>query len=109
LNDPLQATIEAAIHRHVPSYDYGSRRSDQTECIANSGLFSTIHAFEFRIVHQQSTDDCIDAWRSHGTLHRQAGHRFPRVIDAIRELLSETGSTQIAVPYATRVWLAPRI
>lgn len=107
LEDPLQAAIEAAIKKQVPDYDYGSRRADQTDIIAQSRLFGSIERFEARVLHQQTIEDCLEAWRSHGTLDRQAKDKFPKVIEAIGRILSETGSDKITVPYTTRVWAAP--
>lgn len=106
LDDPLQARIEAAIRSHLPSYGYGTRREDQTPVIAESGLFGKVQVLEARISHQQSQADCLEAWRSHATLQRQAGERFLEVIESIRAVLESTGKDPIEVPYTTRVWLA---
>ena len=106
LDDPLQARIEAAIKRHLPNYGYGSRREDQTPVIDQSGLFGAVQHIEGRVVHRQSLGDCLEAWRSHATLERQAGARFGEVIDSIRAVLEAYGRDPIEVPYTTRVWLA---
>jgi SAM-dependent methyltransferase len=107
LADPLQADIEAIIRRHVSDYDYGARRMDQTAVIDASGLFGTVVRFECATEHQQSAEDCLEAWRSHGTLHRQAKDGFPAVIDEIGQLLARRTSGPITIPYTTRVWVAP--
>jgi ubiquinone/menaquinone biosynthesis C-methylase UbiE len=106
LDDPLQARIEAAIQRHLPEYGYGTRREDQTPVIDESGLFDAVQHIEARIVHRQSHADCIEAWRSHATLERQAGGRFNEVLESIAGVLAAHGRDPIEVPYMTRVWLA---
>ena len=106
LADPLQSAIEATIKRYIPNYDYGSRRQDQTEAINSSGLFREVLRFERPVLHEQLVTDTLAAWRSHATLHRQAGSSFIQIIDAIGTLLRETGKSTITVPYVTRVWAA---
>jgi ubiquinone/menaquinone biosynthesis C-methylase UbiE len=106
LDDPLQARIEEAIKRQIAKYGYGTRREDQTPIIEASGLFGPVQHIEGRVVHRQSQADCLEAWRSHATLERQAGGRFNDVIESIRGVLEAHGSDPIAVPYTTRVWLA---
>jgi ubiquinone/menaquinone biosynthesis C-methylase UbiE len=105
LEDPIQARIEAAIKGLVPSYDYGTRREDQTAVIATSGLFGDVLPFEGRVLHRQTREDCIGAWRSHATLQRQAGAAFDAVIAAITRVV-EAEAPEFAVPYTTRVWMA---
>ena len=34
-------------------------------------------------------DECVEAWRSHATLERQAGDKFPEVIAGIEKFLHE--------------------
>jgi ubiquinone/menaquinone biosynthesis C-methylase UbiE len=104
LSDPLQSAIEAIIHHHIPTYDYGVRREDQTEIMEGSGFFCQVNRMEDRFVVRLSVLDHIEAWRSHATLARQAGQNFETVIGAIKEYLS--GRTVIEVPYYTRVWCA---
>jgi len=106
LDDPLQARIESAIRAVVPDYAYGTRREDQTPIIDASGLFHRVHTIEGPVVHVQAVDDCLEAWRSHATLQRQAGDRFGRVIEAIAAVLRETGAPTVPVPYVTRIWVA---
>jgi len=108
LEDPLQAGIEKVIAQQVPGYGYGVRREDQTAVIDASGLFETVHRLEGRVEHRQSKADCVEAWRSHATLQRQAGERFEAVIAAIQRLLDATPGAQITVPYTTRIWMARR-
>lgn len=106
LDDPIQTEIEAIIVRCVPGYRHGTRREDQTEVIRGSGLYGPVVRIEADIVHRQSVADCVKAWRSHATLERQAGTRFPRVIDEIEGYLSGLARPQIEVPYVTRIWTA---
>ena len=79
LEDPLQAEIEAFIHREVPAYRYGPRREDQGAVIDGSGLFRVVRRIEERVAYPADAS-WVRAWGSHATLQRQAGERF----DAIR-------------------------
>ena len=73
LSDLLQSAIETIIHHHIPTYNYGVRREDQTEIIEGSGLFCRVNRMEDRFLVQLPVLDHIEAWRSHATLARQAG------------------------------------
>ena len=106
LEDPLQKAIEAVIHAAIPSYRYGPRREDQTEPIRASGLFDEVHRDWKPVLHHLSVEDIVEAWRSHGTVHRQAGDRFLDIIAGIEQVLVDVGQDTIAVPYITRLWLA---
>jgi len=108
LEDPIQKAIETIISDHVRSYDYGTRREDQTSVIEASGLFGPVSSIEGTVDHTQSIDDCIEAWRSHGTLQRQAGDRFIGVVDAIASYLSGLNVASIRIPYTTRLWAAQK-
>jgi ubiquinone/menaquinone biosynthesis C-methylase UbiE len=106
LDDPIQSGIEDVIKSQIAEYAYGTRREDQTGVILASGLTKKVEKIEGRVFHRQTVEDCIEAWRSHATLHRQAGDRFPEIIRRIEELLAETGKKEIFVPFTTRIWLA---
>lgn len=106
LGDPLQAAIEDTIRRHIPEYDYGARREDQTAVIMACGYAKAVEVIEGPILHRQSVADCIEAWRSHATLHRQAGGRFPSIIEDIARLVHATGTADLKIPYVTRIWAA---
>lgn len=106
LSDPIQSAIESAIRRRIPGYDYGSRREDQTDVIMASGLTSKVKQIEGVIQHRQSVIDCMEAWRSHATLQRQAGDRFALVLSDIEKVLDDTKRQDLIVPYTTRIWLA---
>jgi len=106
LEDPLQKTIEEIIRAAIPEYGYGSRREDQTAVINQSGLFDTVHKLEGRVVHTQTVPAVVEAWRSHGTLHRQAGEKFAGIVADIEKLLADNGQSEIQVPYTTRLWAA---
>lgn len=108
LSDPLQARIEAAIAAAIPGYDYGLRREDQTEIIEASGLFGPVHRIEAGLTQRVALADWRDAWRSHGTLQRQAGERFADILAVIDSILDEQTSDEIQVPYVTRIWAAQR-
>jgi SAM-dependent methyltransferase len=106
LDDPLQVEVEALIKRHVPGYDYGTRREDQTPVIRACGLFEEPTRFEARVTHRLPAEEWVNAWRSHVTLARQAGDRLGNVVDAIDALLSERRLRAVDVPYVTRIWMA---
>jgi SAM-dependent methyltransferase len=108
LNDPIQAEIESIIRHYVPGYAYGARREDQTQIIVASGLFGPVHKIEGRVFHVLSVKDVVEAWRSHATLHRQAGEKFAIVIDKIAGYLSTFAQDQVRTPYTTRIWVAQR-
>jgi ubiquinone/menaquinone biosynthesis C-methylase UbiE len=109
LQDPLQAEIEDLIKKKVPSYSYGSRREDQSEIIRASGLFGESVFFASQMLHRQSREDCVEAWRSHATLQRQAGDNFTAVIKEISTLLESRSLEVLTVPYITRVWVAQKL
>ena len=106
LDDPLQAEIERTIAARVPGYSYGTRREDQSETIRASGLFGEVAKIEGRVMHTQSAAECLEAWRSHATLQRQANGSFGAVVDAIAAVLERHGKSEIAIPYTTRIWMA---
>lgn len=106
LDDPIQSRIEAIIREQVPGYDYGTRREDQTEVIDGSGLFGPVVHLDARIVHEQPVAECVEAWRSHATLERQAGDAFPAVVAAIENYLLSLDAETIRIPYSTNIWIA---
>lgn len=106
LDDPIQSSIENVIKSEIAEYSYGTRREDQTDVILASGLTKKVEKIEGTVFHRQSVHDCIEAWRSHATLHRQAGGRFPEIIRRIEKILADSGKKEILIPYTTRVWLA---
>ncbi len=106
LTDPLQSAIENKIRSLVTGYRYGTRREDPTSVIEASGFFKDIRAEEGNIRHTQSIADCMEAWRSHATLQRQAGPRFEEVLVGIEEVLRSVHQDPIRIPYTTRVWAA---
>lgn len=106
LDDPLQARVEAAIRQVVPNYQYGARREDQQPVIESSGLYGTIRKIEKRFVAVTSAEDYVDAWRSHATLHRQAGDHFAPLMDEITSIVGEQST--LRVPFVTVGWCAQR-
>ncbi|PWB35389.1 methyltransferase [Pseudomonas sp. SDI] len=106
LDDPVQARIEAIIKERVPGYGYGTRREDQTAVIDASGLFGPVVHLDARVTHQQSVAECLEAWRSHATLERQAGAKFHDVISAIEDYLNSLDAASIQIPYSTNIWVA---
>lgn len=106
LEDPIQARIEAIIKERVPSYGYGTRREDQTAVLEASALFGAIVHLDARIIHEQSIEECLEAWRSHATLERQAGSTFHEVIGEIDHYLKSLETASIQIPYSTNIWVA---
>jgi ubiquinone/menaquinone biosynthesis C-methylase UbiE len=101
ITDSLQKDIEGIIHSALPDYDYGSRRKDPSDVIANSGDFETPKNIEKSFDVVMSRQTIIDAWKSHETLNRQAGDKFEAIINGISELVTEKS---YIVPYTTRIW-----
>jgi ubiquinone/menaquinone biosynthesis C-methylase UbiE len=106
LTDPIQTQIEQIIKSGVSSYNYGSRREDQTAVIDSSKLFGPVINLRSRIIHDQTIQECVEAWRSHATLQRQAGTNFYSIIKEIEKYLLSLKSEEIQVPYLTNIWLA---
>lgn len=106
LEDPIQARIEAIIKERVSGYGYGTRREDQTEVIDASNLFGPVVHLDSRVIHEQSIKECVEAWRSHATLERQAGATFLEVVTAIENYLLSLDMTSIQIPYSTNIWVA---
>lgn len=105
LDDKIQARIEQIIKDFVPGYGYGTRREDQREVINQSGLFGPVIHLDSGVVHEQKIEECVEAWRSHGTLERQAGKKFWEVIDSIEKYLKSLHQKSIQIPYLTNIWL----
>jgi ubiquinone/menaquinone biosynthesis C-methylase UbiE len=108
LNDNIQSSIESIIKTIVKDYGYGLRRQDQTEIINNSGLFGDVIKIEGTVIHTQNIKECIEAWRSHATLERQAKEKFSEVIFEIEKYLNNLKLQEIKIPYTTRIWLAQK-
>jgi ubiquinone/menaquinone biosynthesis C-methylase UbiE len=106
LEDPIQRQIELIISARVSAYDYGSRREDQRATIDDSGLFGSVVHLDARIVHEQTIADCVEAWRSHATLQRQAGPAFGDIVASIEDYLHSLHTTKIQIPYLTNIWVA---
>jgi ubiquinone/menaquinone biosynthesis C-methylase UbiE len=105
LEDPIQARIEEVIKEQVQGYGYGTRREDQGATIDASGLFGPVIHIESRITHEQSIAECVEAWRSHATLQRQAGKAFSEIIASIEAYLHSLNAPVIHIPYTTTIWL----
>jgi ubiquinone/menaquinone biosynthesis C-methylase UbiE len=106
LEDPIQAQIEAIIQERVPGYGYGTRRQDQTGVIDASDLFGSVIHLDSPVIHQQTIEECVEAWRSHATLERQAGASFCDVVASIDFYLQSLGNPSIQIPYSTNIWMA---
>ncbi len=107
LDDPIQAKIESIIQTHVKDYSYGARREDQAAVIDASKLFGPVVHLDSRVMHSQTIAECVEAWRSHATLQRQAGNAFPQIIEAIDQYLNGLETASLQIPYSTNIWMAP--
>jgi ubiquinone/menaquinone biosynthesis C-methylase UbiE len=106
LDDPVQKHIESIILSHIPAYDYGTRREDQSGEIEKSGLFDGIRYIQGKYVHRQPMEEIIDAWSSHATLRRQSGGEYIVIIGKIREYLMSLNRSHLDILYTTRAWMA---
>jgi len=106
LDDPIQARIESIIKERVVGYGYGTRREDQSLVIDESGFFGPVVHLDSRIIHEQTIGECVDAWRSHATLERQASNAFVAVVGAIEDYLLSLNTRTIQIPYDTNIWIA---
>jgi len=105
LENPIQSKIESIIKSHIPKYGYGTRREDQTNIINQSNLFGPVIHLDSMIEHKQNIKDCIEAWKSHATLQRQAGGSFDLIINEINSFLNSLDTSTIIIPYKTNLWL----
>lgn len=106
LDDPIQAQIELLIKEMLPDYQYGTRRENHSQIIEASNLFHKVIQISSKIVHKQTVRDCVEAWKSHATLARQAGREFEKIIGNIEEYLFSLECEAIKIPYQTNIWLA---
>lgn len=109
LDDPIQKNIEAIIKSNLPNYNYGLRRQDQAPILESSNLFDLIEFIEGNVTHEQSIAECVEAWRSHGTLYRETNEHdelFGKIICEIESYLNSLGVEKITIPYETRIWVA---
>lgn len=108
LHDTVQEKIENIICTNIPNYDYGNRRQDQMPFLQSTGLFETIKYIEGDVTHKQTIGECVEAWRSHGTLYRQANENnalFNKIINEIEKYLASLNVEFISIPYKTRIWV----
>ena len=106
LDDPIQLEIENIIKDNIEEYSYGTRREDQSNIIDGSSLFHEVKYIEGSVIHNQTISDVVEAWRSHGTLHRQARSKFVKIISSIEQMLINTKKESIHIPYTTKIWYA---
>jgi ubiquinone/menaquinone biosynthesis C-methylase UbiE len=106
LEDPIQAGIESLIKERITSYDYGSRRENQTAVLEESGLFGAVIHLNSLIIHEQRIEKCVEAWRSHATLARQSGNEFENIVLSIEKYLKSYNRESIQIPYSTNIWLS---
>ena len=106
LNDPFQMKIEHIIKRHIPGYEYGSRRVDPTEVLTPPDFLSRLKK-QGTFVSRMTRDDVITGWKSHASLARQANDKFADIIAEIASLFCDAST--IDVPYTTCAWVAELI
>ncbi len=106
LDEPLQASIEAAIRRVLPHFDPGARREDPTATIAGHGAFEAPRAFALPFLHRTTPTAFLEGFNAHATLVRQAGADMPAILAAIAHRVGATA--HLDVPFVTRGWVARR-
>jgi ubiquinone/menaquinone biosynthesis C-methylase UbiE len=106
LEDDIQKEIEKIILNNIPTYDYGTRRIDQTRTLADCEYFREVAHIDSIILHRQKISEVIIAWKSHATLKRQAGVKFDYIIEEISKYLSSLNMDYIDVPYKTNIWIS---
>ena len=104
--DNIRCQKASRIKTKLVDYNYGSRREDQAKVIEESGLFDKVEKVEGEMIHSQTVADCIEAWRSHATLERQAGCEFSVIINNVEDYLNSLHKESIHIPYITRAWVA---
>jgi ubiquinone/menaquinone biosynthesis C-methylase UbiE len=109
LDDEIQGKIESIIKGKISGYGYGTRREDQSAVIKASNLFKNVVHMDASVMHKQTIEECVEAWRSHATLERQAGETFHQIIDQIESYLVSLGTESIQIPYSTNIWVAQLI
>lgn len=109
LQDPIQSSIEQIIKTKLVDYSYGNRREDQRKIISSSKLFKNILQLSGEVLHTQTINECVEAWRSHATLERQAGEEFNSIISEIEKLLNSLSTSTLTIPYKTNIWMAQLI
>ena len=105
LNHSLQSEVEDYIKSRIDGYGYGTRREDQTKVIRESNLFDEPIFIEASYVARVPAETYVEAWRSHGTLQRQAGEAFAGIIGGIEAITAAHGKV-LGVGYTTRLWAA---
>ena len=106
LSDPIQDKIESIIRDSISGYGYGTRREDQTAVVNASGLFGPVVHLDSGVMHSQTIGECVEAWRSHATLERQAGDKFAAIVASIEKYLISLKTPSIEIPYTTNIWVA---
>jgi ubiquinone/menaquinone biosynthesis C-methylase UbiE len=106
LDDPLQKSIESIIHRHIPSFEYGPRRTSPIEELSSHGAFRSFQSSERRFVAEVVAEQWMLAWRSHATLQRQAGTSLSVILGQIGNAIGSAAA--LSIPYVTRAWVARR-
>lgn len=106
LNDPIQKGIEEIIAQYNTEYHYGDRRQDQTPILSKSPHVHNVSFIQERFTIQQTIEEAIIAWSSHGTVQRQVGGQFEEVLEKIADFLHSLNTPTIEVPYETKIWVA---
>ena len=106
LSDPMQKKIEKIIKKYIKNYDYGERRKNPIPIIKESNLFKKINYLEKKFISKTPKKLFIDAWKSHGTLQRQANGNFKKIISEISEEVNKSKSNTIKIPFKTVAYYA---
>ena len=76
------------------------KKEDPTSIIENFDLFKNTMGMSARIIHTQTVEECVEAWRSHGILH--TSKRKVWYTNDIESLLKSKPAT-IEIPYTTNM------
>ena len=106
LEDPLQKRVEGIIKKYVKKYSYGERRGNVIPILKESNLFKKIKFLEKKFFHSTPKQTYIQAWKSHGTLKRQANKNFKNIIGEISKEINKNDEEYIKVPFKTVVYYA---
>ena len=106
LQDPLQKKVESIIKKYVNNYSYGERRSNVVPILKKSNLFKKIKFIEKKFFHSTPKQNYIQAWKSHGTLKRQANKSFKNIISEISKEIKKNNEEYIKVPFKTVAYYA---
>ena len=106
LTGSITKRVESIIKKYVNNYSYGERRSNVVPILKKSNLFKKIKFIEKKFFHSTPKQNYIQAWKSHGTLKRQANENFKNIISEISKEIKKNNEEYIKVPFKTVAYYA---